>query len=134
MSERFRGSARVWAWVVSINTSMNLVKRSLVGGGTRGGVGASREVEVSSLPMLDPLAGFWPTSSFCSPAGSVGELTQGLRQARDPRTIAIELKSKERDAVLLNKLADSMGIELFRIIKWSTYKRNTRLHQLGGDA
>ena len=96
---------------------MKFVKRSLAGGGTRDGVGVSGGVGalvgVSSLLMLGPLAGLWASaSSSCSPVGSGRELTQELRQVQDPGAIARELKSKERDAVLPNGLADLLGMEL----------------------
>ena len=73
---------------------MNLVKRSLEVEGTRGGVEASGGVGASVgallLLALDLFAGSWaPASSFSSPAGSTGVLTQGLRRvARDPGAIA----------------------------------------------
>ena len=81
------------AWVVSIKTFINLVKRSLEVGGTRDGVGASKEVEASvgalSLPALDFLAELWLTSLSNSPVGLAGVLTQGLRQVvQDLRAIA----------------------------------------------
>ena len=80
-------------WVVSMNTFMNLVKRSLEVGGTKGGVGASGGVEASvgasSLPALDLLTKLWPASSSSSPAGSAGVLTRGLRRVvQDPRAFA----------------------------------------------
>ena len=74
---------------------MNLVKWFWVERRTRGGVGASGEVEASLetslLPALNPRTGLWPTSSFCSPVRSAGELMQGLHQARDSGVIAMEI-------------------------------------------
>ena len=71
-------------FVVFMNTFMNLVKRSLEVGVTRGGLEASGGVEASVgallLPALDPLAGVWLASSSSSPARSTGVLTQGLRR------------------------------------------------------
>ena len=62
---------------------MNLVKKSLVERGIRGGVGAFGGVEalvrVSSLSTLNLRTGPWPANSFCSPMESTGGLTQGLR-------------------------------------------------------
>ena len=74
-----------------MNTFINLVKRSLVEEGIRGGVGASGGVEASLFPALNPQTGPWPASLSCSLVGLAGELTQGLCQARDPRAIAIEI-------------------------------------------
>ena len=77
-----------------MNTFMNLVKRSLEVGGTRGGVEASGGVGASVrallLPALDLLAGpSAPPSLSSYLAGSTGVLTQGLRRVvRDPRAIA----------------------------------------------
>ena len=63
--------------------------------GTRGGVGAfggvRALVEASLLPALNPRTGLWPASSSYSLVGSAGGLTQGLRQAQDPRAIAMEI-------------------------------------------
>ena len=63
--------------------------------GTRGGIGASggvgASVGASSLPALNPRTGPWPASSSCSPVGSAGGLTRGLRRARDPGAIAMEI-------------------------------------------
>ena len=68
-----------------MNTFMNLVKRSLEVGGTKGGVEASGRVGASVgallLPVLDLLAGSWvPASLSISLAGSTGVLTRGLRR------------------------------------------------------
>ena len=74
---------------------MNLMKRFLVEGGTRGGVGASREIEalirVLLLAILNPLTGFWPTSSFCSLVRLAEGFTKGLHHERDLEAIAIEI-------------------------------------------
>ena len=74
---------------------MNLVKKSLVEEGTRGGVKASGGVEAlvkaSLLLTLNLLTGLWPANSSCSPIRLAGRLTQELCQAQDPRTIAIEI-------------------------------------------
>ena len=60
--------------------------------GIKDGVGASGGVGASSLPASDLLAVLWGlASSFCSPVGLAGGLLQGLRQARNPGAIAIEL-------------------------------------------
>ena len=70
-----------------MNTFINLVKRSLEVGGTRGRVEASGGVRASSLPALD-LSGA-PASSSYSPGMSAGGLTQGLcRVVQDPGAIA----------------------------------------------
>ena len=78
-----------------MNTFMNLVKRFLVEEGTRGGIGASGGVKAligaSLLPVLNLRTGPWPVSSSCSPIGSAGGLTQGLRQIQDLGAIAIEI-------------------------------------------
>ena len=76
-----------------MNTFMNLVKKSSEIGGTRGGVEASggirASVGASSLPALDLLAGPLALASSSSfPTGLTGVLTRGLRQGRDPGTIA----------------------------------------------
>ena len=73
-----------------MNTFMNLMKRSLEVGGTKGGVKASGRVKALLLPALDPLAGPWALASLSSsPAGSTGVLTQRLRQVvQDPGAIA----------------------------------------------
>ena len=80
-----------------MNTFMNLIKRSLIEGGTRDRVEASGEVETlvgaSSLPALNPQTGPWPASSFYSPMGSAGELTRGLHQVRDSGAITMEILS-----------------------------------------
>ena len=61
-------------------------------GGIKGGIGASKRVGASLLPISDLFAGSWgPASSSCSPVRSAGRLLQGLCQARDPRAIAIEI-------------------------------------------
>ena len=66
-----------------MNTFMNLVKKSLVEGGTRGRIRASggvrASVGASLLPALNPQTGPWPANSSCSSMKSVEELTQGLR-------------------------------------------------------
>ena len=60
-------------------------------GGTKGGVGASKEVEALSLTASDLSAGPWRLASlFCSPVGLAGGLLQGLCQAQDPGAITIE--------------------------------------------
>ena len=70
-----------------MNTFMNFVKRSLVGGGTRDGVGPLGGVGASSLPASDLFGA--PASSSCFPGMSAGRLTQGLHQImRDPGAIA----------------------------------------------
>ena len=78
-----------------MNTFMNLVKKSLVEEGTRGGVGAFEGigalVGASLLPALNPWTGPWPASLSYSPVGSAGGLTRGLRQARDLEAIAMEI-------------------------------------------
>ena len=78
-----------------MNTFTNLVKRSLVEEGTRGRVGASREVGalvgVLLLPALNSRTGPWSASLSCSPIGLAEGLMQGLRQARDPGAIAMEI-------------------------------------------
>ena len=72
-----------------MNTFLNLVKKSLVWGRTRGRVGAFGEVEASSLPTLGLLTGFLVlVNLFSSPARLVGVLTQRLGQAHDLRAIA----------------------------------------------
>ena len=95
LSGHFRGSAcsRSQAWVDCTSAFINFVKRSLVEE-TRGRVGASRGVGASLLPASDLLAGPWRlTSSSCSHVGLVGGLLRGLRWARDPGAIAMELWS-----------------------------------------
>ena len=85
------------------------------------GVGAL--VGASSLPTLDLFAGLWaPASSSCSPVGLGGGLTQELQRAQDFGAIATELKSKERDAVFLNKLADPLGMELWELSNGQSMK------------
>ena len=101
-------------------TFINFVKRFLAGGGTKSRVGASRgvggSVRALLLLMLNLFARPWaPASLSCSLAESNGGLAQKLRQAQDLRAIATELKSKERDAVLPNGLADPLGIELLKL-------------------
>ena len=59
-----------------MNTFMNFEKRSLEGGGIRGGVGALGRVRASLLVVSD-LA---PASLLCSPGMSAGRLTQGLQR------------------------------------------------------
>ena len=60
--------------------------------GTRDGVGASRRVGASLLLTSDLLTGPWGlASSSCSLVGSVGGLLQGLNQAQDPGSVAMEL-------------------------------------------
>ena len=74
---------------------MNLMKRSSVERGTRGGVRASKgvgaSVGASSLLALNPWTGPWPASSSYSPVGSAEGLIQRLRRAQDPRAIAIDI-------------------------------------------
>ena len=78
-----------------MNTFMNVVKRSLMEGGTRGRVrafgGVEASVEASSLPALNPRIGPWPASSSYSSMGSAGGLMRGLRRAQDPGAIAIKI-------------------------------------------
>ena len=99
---------------------MNFVKRSLEKGGTRGRVRASEGVRALLLPTSDLRPGLW---ALASSSYSVG-LTKGLIQAlcwgvQDPKAIA---KDKSLNVIFSNGLADSLGVELFRIIKWSFYK------------
>ena len=65
-----------------MNIFMNLVTRSLVEEGIRGGVEAFREVEAlvgaSLLPALNSPTGFWPASSSFSPVRFARGLTQGF--------------------------------------------------------
>ena len=90
---------------------MNFVKRSLEGGGTRGGMGALGGVGASLLPTSD----FVPASLSCS-MRLTERLTQGLRRVvRDLGAIVKELKSKEHDAIIPNGLADLLGIELLKL-------------------
>ena len=89
----FLGSAcsRSWAWIDSTNAFMNFVKKSLVGG-IRSRVGASRGVEALLQPASDLSSWPWgPASSSCSLVRLVRGLLQELHQARDPRTITMEL-------------------------------------------
>ena len=90
---------------------MNLMKRSSEVGGIRGGVGALGGVGASLLPASD-LPPWAPASSSCS-VGSMGGLTQGLRWVvRDPGAIA---KDGGLNMILLNGLADPLGIELLEL-------------------
>ena len=90
---------------------MNLMKRSLKVGGTRGGVGALRGVGASLLSALYLLP--WaPASSSCS-VGLTGGLMQGLRQVvQDPGAIA---KDGGLNMILSNGLADPLGMELLEL-------------------
>ena len=79
--------------MLSKNTFMNCVKRSLVEEGTKGGVRASRELKASKgvgallVPILDLVVGpWWSASLSCSMRLAEG-LTQELHQMRDPRAI-----------------------------------------------
>ena len=78
-----------------MNTFMNLVKKSLVKEGTRSGVEASGGVGTlvgaSSLPALNSQTGLWPASLFYSPVRLAKGLTQGLRQAQDPKAITMKI-------------------------------------------
>ena len=99
---------------------MNIVNWSWVGGEMRGRVGASGEigalVGALLLLVLDSFAGPWVlASSSCSPKGSGRRLMQGLRQAQDTGAIATKLKSKERNVVLSNTLADLLDMELLEL-------------------
>ena len=99
---------------------MNFVNKSLAGREMRGRVEASRRVEVlveaSLLLALDLFAGLWaPANSSYFSTGLDRGLMQGLRQAQDPGSIAMELKNKECDVVLLNGLADSLGMEFLEL-------------------
>ena len=83
-------------------------------------MGASKEikalVEASSLPVLDLFAGPWVLASSSSfLAGLAKILMQGLRQARNPGAMAMELKNKECDTVFSNELADPLGIKLLEL-------------------
>ena len=94
-----------------MNTFMNFVKRSLAGGGTRGGVEALGRVRASSLLTSDFFGA--PASSSYSPGILVGGLTQGLhRVGRDPGAIA---KDGGLNVILPNGLADSLGMELLEL-------------------
>ena len=78
-----------------MNTFMNLVKRSLVEGGTKDGVGASggigASLRASLLPALNLQIGSWPASSSCSLMGLARGLTQGLYRARDLGAITMKI-------------------------------------------
>ena len=78
-----------------MNTFMNLVKKSSVEGGTRGKIGAYKEVKtligVSLLPTLKSLTKLWLANSSCSLMRLVGELMQGFHQIQDLRAIAMEI-------------------------------------------
>ena len=72
-----------------------MVKRSLVEGRIKGGIGACEGVGAlvgaSLLPALNSRTGPWPASSSCSPVGLAGGLMQGLRPVRDPGAIAMKI-------------------------------------------
>ena len=78
-----------------MNIFMNLVKKSLVEGGTKSGVRASGGVRAlvgaSSLSAFNPWTGPWPANSFCSLVGSAERLMQKLHQVRDPEAIVMEI-------------------------------------------
>ena len=78
-----------------MNTFINLVKRSLVKGRTKGRVGASKGVGASvgalSLSVLNLRTEPWPASLSYSPVGSAGGLMQEFCQAQDLEAIAIEI-------------------------------------------
>ena len=88
---------------------MNLMNRFLIGGKTRGGMGASKRVKTLSLPTSDILTGTWlPISLSCSLIGLIGRLTQELRQmVQDPGAIA---KNGDLNIIFLNKLANLLSI------------------------
>ena len=71
-----------------MNTFMNFVKRSLVKEGTRGGVGAIKEVKASLLLVLDLF--FYPASSFYS-VSLAKTLMQRLCQAQISQAITKEV-------------------------------------------
>ena len=74
---------------------MNLVKRSSVERGTKSRIRASGRVEalvgVSLLLALNPQIRPWSASSFCSPVGLAGGLTQGLHRVQNSGAIAMEI-------------------------------------------
>ena len=103
-----------------MNTFINLVKKSSVERGIKSRVRSFEEigalVGASSLPVLDFFARFWaPASLSSSLTGSAKVLTQGLWQAQDLVAIAMELKSKKHDTVLLNGLVDPLSMELLEL-------------------
>ena len=94
-----------------MNTFINFVKRSLAGGGTRGGVRALGGVRASLLPAsVFPVA---PASSSCSPGILARGLMQGLRRVvQDPGAIA---KVKGLIVIIPNGLADPLDMELLEL-------------------
>ena len=74
---------------------MNLVKKSLIEGGTKGGVGISGGVKalIKALLLLalNPQTGPWPVSSSCSPVELARGLTQKLHRAQDFKAIVMEI-------------------------------------------
>ena len=97
-------------------TFMNMVKRSLEVGGTKGGVEASGgvgpSVRVLLLLALDFFAEHWaPASSSSSPVG----LTKVLTQKSGKLKILEPLQRFDCDIVYLNGLVDLLGMELLEL-------------------
>ena len=76
---------------------MNLIKKSSVEKGIRGGIGASKEVRalVRALLLLtlNLWTKSWPVSSSCFPMRLARGLIQGFYQAQDFGAIIIEIWS-----------------------------------------
>ena len=78
-----------------MNTFINLVKKSLIEGGTRGGIGAFKEIRAliraSLLLALNSWTGPWPANLSCSLVRLARGMMQGLRRPQDPGAIAMEI-------------------------------------------
>ena len=95
-----------------MNIFMNFVKKSLMGGETKGGVGASKEIRALLLLALDFLARPWVPVSLSYSIELTKKLTQGLRWVvQDLEAIAIE----GLNVILSNGLADPLGMELLEL-------------------
>ena len=90
---------------------MNFVNKSLAGGEIKGRVRALGGIGASLLLASD-FSGA-PASSSCSPGISAKGLTQRLRWViRNPGTIT---KDGGLNVILLNRLADLLGMELLEL-------------------